>query len=94
MSAVLAVSRAPLPELHATFAPVLKAVEAAARAAGRHLRCPHDRADLAADAALRAWQKFLRFVTEGARPDPAGLARRAVAAARRHLRRQTAPGLC
>ena len=80
MTPVLAVTRTPLPDLHAAFATVLPAVEARARRAFRPLRCPHARDDARADAVLAAWKRFLRAATERAAVDPADLGRRAVAA--------------
>lgn len=83
MTADLAFSRSPLPELHARFAAALPRVTAAARRAFRRERCPHDRDDRVADAVLAAWRGFLRRVTERLPVDPARLAEEAVEAARR-----------
>ncbi|MDB5313935.1 MAG: hypothetical protein JWO38_8137 [Gemmataceae bacterium] len=89
MTPSVAVTRTPLPDLHAAFAAALPAVEARAGRAFRAVRCPHAREDAVADVVLAAWKKFLRSATERVAVDPADLARRAVAAVARRLHRQT-----
>ena len=93
MTAALARSRLPLPELHARFAAALPAVEGRARRAFGRLRCSHARADATAEAVAAAWEAFLRAVVEYRPLDPMALARAAVAAARRRLRPAVAAGL-
>jgi len=43
-----------------TFVALLPAIESLARAAFRHVRCPHDRADAVAEVVARAWERFRR----------------------------------
>jgi hypothetical protein len=40
------------------FVARLPRIEARARAAFRHLRCPHDRDDAVAEVVARAWERF------------------------------------
>jgi hypothetical protein len=42
------------------FVALLPSIESLARSAFRGLRCPHDRADAAAEVVARAWERFRR----------------------------------
>ena len=88
MTATIACTRAPIAELHERFQYVLPAVEAEGNTAFARMRSVEDREDAVAEAALTAWKKFLRAVTESVSIDPADLARRAVASVARRMNRQ------
>ena len=74
-------------ETRRSFLALLPAIEAAARAAFRGVRCPHDRDDAVAEVVARAWEG----VATGAAPaELADLAGTAVAAVRDELAARTA----
>jgi len=89
MTATIACTRAPIAELHERFQYVLPAVEAEGNTAFACMRSIEDREDAVAEAALTAWERFLRAVTESVSIDPADLARRAVASVVGRLHRQS-----
>jgi hypothetical protein len=69
-----------------TFVALLPAIESLARAAFRHVRCPHDRADAVGEVVACAWERFR--LLPGLR---AGAAERFAAAAVAEVRARLAP---
>jgi len=88
MNTAIASIRAPLVDLHARFHDVLPVVQTEGMTAFRTLPSVEDREDAMAEAALSAWTRFLRAVTESVAIDPSDLARRAVASVARRLHRR------
>jgi hypothetical protein len=84
----IALTRAPLADLHARFHAVIPVLQNEGNVAFRSLKREEDREDAVAEATLTAWRRFLRAVTESVAINPIDLARWAIESVIRRQRRQ------